>query len=880
MAKVTLTHLRCEYQSNPLGLEDASPRLSWRLEASDRGVSQSAYQVMVASTEALLAADQADVWDSGRVKSSQNVHVDYAGRKLASRRRYYWKVRIWDQAGQGSPWSEMAFWEMGLTGRGDWKAQWIGGNFPSDPANSIRCPYLRKGFALGGQVANARVYVSAMGLYELWINGRRVGDDYFTPGWTDYTLRVQYQTYDVTGLLQSGANAVGAILGEGWYCGALTWNKKRAVYGPAPRLLAQLEIEYTDGRKETMVTDDSWKTAEGPILASDIYDGEIYDQRLELSGWSRADFDDRDWASVKLGEPVKAKRVSSASPRVRKIQEIQPVSLAQPAPGTYVFDLGQNMIGWVRLALPVGLPAGTTVTVRHAEALNPDGTLYTTNLRKARCTEVYTLAGGGATTLEPHFTFHGFRYVELTGLPCEPSLDWVTGVVLHSDTRPTGTFECSNALLNQLQSNITWGQKGNFLEVPTDCPQRDERLGWTGDAQVFIRTACYNMDVAGFFTKWLTDLEDAQSPGGSFPMVAPDVLAERKGDGGAAWAEAGVICPWTIYLCYGDTRILQRHYKSMARYLKFLETVDWGKRHCFGDWLNHNDYTPHDLIGYAFWAYSAAIMAQVAAILGHKEDAAAYRASFKRIKREFIQEFVTPRGRLASTSQTGFILALQFDLLPEALRPIVARRLVEHLHMRRDHLATGFVGTPYLLDVLSEAGELDMAYKLLLNEDYPSWGYPIRQGATTMWERWDSYHHERGFQDAGMNSFNHYAYGAVGDWMYRRIGGIDLDPKQPGYRHVLVRPTPGGELHWAKASLDAPNGTIACDWKRKGDTFQLNVTVPPNSTATVYVPASKASKVSESGKPVAKVAGVELVEFADGLAVYRVGSGRYCFEAQ
>jgi alpha-L-rhamnosidase len=432
-------------------------------------------------------------------------------------------------------------------------------------------------------------------------------------------------------------------------------------------------------------------------------------------------------------------------------------------------------------------------------------------------------------------------------------------------------------MLNQLQKNITWGQKGNFLEAPTDCPQRDERLGWTGDAQVFIRTACYNMDVSAFFTKWLTDLEDDQSPSGAFPMVAPDVLGACKGDGGPAWAEAGVICPWTIYLCYGDKRVLQRHYKSMARYVEYMNKLDWSKRHCFGDWLNIDDPTPKELIGYAFWTYATAILAEAAGILGNKADAARHRASLKRIKGEFAKEFITPRGRLASLSQTGYVLALQFDLVPRPLKATVLGRLVEHVHSRKDHLATGFVGTPYLLSVLSDGGQWDLAFKLLLNEDYPSWGYPITQGATTMWEHWHSYHHEKGFQNPSMNSFNHYAYGAVGDWMYRNIGGIDADPRQPGYGHVVVRPRPGGGLTWAKAKLLAPNGPVASQWKLEGKVFTLDLVVPPNSTATVYVPAAKASAVTESGLPAAKAPGVKFVEFAQGSAIYKAGSGRYTF---
>ncbi len=817
--------LRCEYFQNPLGIDEPQPRLGWLLE---RGQRQTAFQIVVTGGSGEM------VWDSGKVKSGATTHVSYEGRKLRSRVRYVWRVRVWNENDITSDWSEAAWWEMGLLARLDWKAQWIGTQARAPGDRSHPCPHLRKEFSLRGSIKRARVYVTALGVYELWINGCRIGEDCFTPGWTDYHQRTQYQTYDVAGCLREGSNAIGAILGEGWFCGSIIWQHKRKPYGSPPRLLAQLVIEHGDGRTETIVSDESWKLRTGPILTSDFYHGETYDARKKMDGWSEAGFAERGWETSRKFNPPRITVNASASPRVRRTGEIRPRNISEPLPGAFVFDLSQNMVGWARLA--VDGPAGTTVTLRFAEMLNPDGTIYTASLRAARCTDRYTLRGGGRETYEPKFTFHGFRYVEVTGYPGRPTLDAVTGVVLHSDIPVTGKFECSNAMLNRLQSNIWWGQRGNFLEVPTDCPQRDERLGWTGDAQVFCRTACFNADVAGFFTKWMLDLEDAQSRTGAFPMMAPEMFEGKKGDGGPAWADAGIICPWTIYLCYGDQRILKRSYGAMLRYMDYLETVDCKKRHGFGDWLNIADPTPKDLIGTAFSGHVARLMSRIARVLGKKRDSARFGMRSKRMRAMFHREFVTRNGRLVGDSQTAYILALHFDLLPSSLRPAAVARLVQRIHECNNHLSTGFVGTPYLLDVLTRFGHLDLAYKLLLNEDFPSWGYPIKQGATTMWERWDGWRHDKGFQDDGMNSFNHYAYGAVGDWMYRVILGLDLDEARPGYSHFHVRPTPGRGITWARGSYKSVSGTIEVSWRIKGRAFSMEVIVPCNTTATVRLP--------------------------------------------
>ncbi|MCY2930831.1 MAG: family 78 glycoside hydrolase catalytic domain [Planctomycetota bacterium] len=893
MTRIAPANLRCEYQLNPLGLDERTPRLSWRIDApaSRRGLKQSAYQILVASTADKLLAGEGDLWDSGQVRSDRTTQIEYAGKPLRSRLRAWWTVRAWDETGTPTRWATPAFWEMGLLAPGDWKAQWIGSPFPLDPTAISPCPQLRKAFTLRGPVARARLYASALGVYEMWINGRRVGEDCLTPGWTDYAIRIPYQTYDVTPLLHAGENALGGVLADGWYAGFLAWGHVRNLYGSQIQLLAQLEVEYADGTKETLATDRSWKCALGPILGSDFYNGESYDARLEQPGWTRAGFRDAAWKKAKVHPAPAARLVASAAPPVRRIDLLPARTLAQPEKGAFVFDLGQNMVGRVRLTVPAGTRRGTKIVIRHAEVLNPDGTMYTANLRAAKSIDTYVVKGGrGAEVFEPTFAFHGFRYVELRGFSQgkKPSLAAVAGVVMHSDTPPTGSFECSNPMLNQLQHNIVWGQKGNFLEAPTDCPQRDERLGWTGDAQVFVRTACFNMDVAGFFNKWLVDLTDAQSPTGAFPMVAPDVLAKRQGDGGAGWADAGIICPWTVYLAYGDTRVLERHYKAMVKYLAHLAADDVTKRHCFGDWLNQNDPTPNDLIATAFRAWCTQIMIHVAGVLGKKADAARFARTLADVRDTFNREFVTPAGRLTSPSQTGYVLALQFGLLPRHLRPAALARLVRRIGECNDHLSTGFLGTPYLLSVLADNGRLDLAYKLLLNEDFPSWGYPVKHGATTMWERWDGWRHDKGFQDPAMNSFNHYAYGAVGDWMYRTIAGLDLcpspSPSQAGYHHALIRPLPGGGLTHARAALLSPHGLLSTHWRitgrasSLGKTFTLSVVIPPNCTATLHIPST--SPVTESGRPATQSPGVKFLGKQAGATVFQVGSGQYEFKAK
>ena len=682
---------------------------------------------------------------------------------------------------------------------------------------------------------------------------------------------------------------VGAILGDGWYRGNLGFNGQRNVYGKRLALRMQLEIRYRDGRVERVVSDSQWKTATGPILLSDIYGGETYDARRERAGWSSAGYDDRAWTPVVALEPPSSKLRSPESPPVRRVRELRPVAISRAGAET-IFDLGQNFTGWARLK--VRGQAGATVTLRFAEVLNRDGSLYTDNLRRADQTDRYTLKGGAEEIFEPHFTFHGFRYVGVSGLPGPADTATITGVALSSDLPQTGSFETSDSLLNRLQQNIVWGQRSNFLDVPTDCPQRDERLGWTGDAQVFASTAAFNMDVAGFFAKWLGDAAADQHPGGSVTWVIPNVLGgdSTQGAGTAGWSDAAVVVPWTMYLAYGDRGLLERQYPSMRAWVEYERRQAgpdflWQPGWQFGDWLAlHSDdpsypgaTTLTDFIATAHFAHSADLLARAARALGKTDEAARYEKLFQDVRTAFNREFVSASGRVGENTQTAYALAIGFNLLPDSLVPAASERLAAAVRNRGMHLTTGFLGTPLLLPVLSATRHYDVAYALLMQKSYPSWLYPITRGATTMWERWDGIRPDSTFQDAGMNSFNHYAFGAVGSWMYRTIGGIELDPAAPGGKTVRIAPRPGAGLTYARTSLETPYGTVVSSWRADSQRFALAVTVPPNTTAAVTLRDASIDAVREAGRGLRGIPGVRDVQQRGTDVVVTVGSGSYEF---
>lgn len=744
---------------------------------------------------------------------------------------------------------------------------------------SGRLPCLRRGFTLSKPVARARLYATALGVYELSLNGQRIGDHYLAPGWTDYRKRVHYQVFDVTGMLSPGAHALAAMIGPGWFCGRVGLFGISKFYGDAPALIAQLEVVYTDGTTERIVTDGTWRVHAGPLVMADIMRGETCDATHAVAGWQKPGFNDSEWGAAVVRDESRFLQGEIAEP-VRAIAELPARTLSEPAPGRWTFDLGQNMVGVVRLK--VLAPRGTVITIRHGEMLNPDGTLYTANLRGAPCIDTYICAGTGVETWQPRFTFHGFRYVELTGLPSKPELDAVTGIVLSSATPPAGTFECSDPRLNQLSSNIVWGQRGNYLSVPTDCPQRDERMGWMADTQVFVPTAAYNADIAAFMTKWITDVIDAQREDGAHSDVAP--VTRGLSYGTPAWADAGTIVPWLMYQIYGDKRILERSIDSMIRWLEWCRTHSTGllrdrdRGNDYGDWLSINADTPKDVLGTAYFAHSTDLVARSLRVLGRNDEAAKYEQLFADIKAAFNAAYVAPDGRIKGDTQTVYIVGLRFNLLSDANRAKALEYLTKDIASKGNRLSTGFVGVSHLLPVLSDNGCADLAMTLLLQDEFPSWLYSVKHGATTIWERWNGYTPETGpHPDIGMNSFNHYALGSCGQWMFSDVAGIKPHAEAVAFSKLDIRPNFRGPLTSASATYHSIRGTIACSWKRDGERYELKVTIPPNVTALVSMPGGGLAEILESGRPFEQ-AGIGGVRIDYGATTeLQIGSGTYHF---
>lgn len=1077
---------RCEYLVDPLGLDVAAPRFYWAVASGERGQEQSAYQILVSTSKALLDKDQGDQWDSGRVESDETLHVTYAGEPLASETPYYWKVRAWDRSGIPSEWSQAATFTMGLLNQEDWRAKWIEAprgvpdslpkhngfhtkfaenpdepkwviidlgaqrlfdkvqlhparpydyapdtpgflfpvrfridvsdgkdfedfqtvidktckNFPNpgknaplfefegvraryvrlyvtclaerDPGNCAfalaqmrvfdgdtnisqnmrviasdsvggtwspealvngrtkpgagregerhAAPVFRKEFELASKPVRAFLHISALGLYEAEMNGRRVGDHILAPEWTDYDVRVQYQTYDVTSMLDAGKNAIGVTLGDGWYAGriglahvvpnGLLWG----IYGANPKLIARLRVECEDGSEIIIVTDDTWRwTRNGPIRRNDILDGVVYDARKEMPGFSKPGFDDSEWEMATVTSHD-ALLVPQPNEPIRVTKELSSIAMTEPNPGVYIFDLGQNMVG--RSRITARAPEGTVMTVRHGEALNPDGTLYTENLRGPFQINTYTFRGEGAEVFEPPFTYHGFRYVELTGLPERPAGNAVLGRVFHSDSPVVGSFECSDPMLNKLAENILWTQRANLMSLPTDCPQRDERLGWMGDIQVFSQTAIFNMDMAGFFTKWLQDVRDAQALDGRFPDFAPHPFGPNERFSGVpAWGDAGVFVPWRAYENYGDKRMLAEQYEAAKRWIRYVQRENpdliWrnGRHNDYGDWLNGDtlileDYpkkggeVPKEILATAFFARSTQFVSRMAEVLGDDAEAKEYAKLANDIRVAFQREFIDGDGRITGDTQAGYALALHFDLVPEDLHDAAVAHMAEAVQRCGGRISTGIQSTIRLMMQLTWNGHADLAYDLALSRKMPSWGYSIDQGATTIWERWDGYVEGRGFQNPGMNSFNHWALGAVGEWLFRVVGGInpgngDCTKRSvfsgaktglfpffaPAYKQFVIRPYPGGGLTWAKAEYHSIRGPIRTAWRTENGKFTLDVTIPANTTAIVYIPTTDPAAVTESGRPTTEVETIKPFSHEDGCVVFEVGSGEYVFEA-
>ncbi|PTX94370.1 alpha-L-rhamnosidase [Opitutus sp. ER46] len=907
-----VTHLRCEYLVDPLGIDERTPRLSWELESDRRGARQVAYRVRVASTPEKLAAGQPDRWDSGRVETGQTTHVEYAGKPLGSRDTCHWSVEVWDETGATST-SATARWTMGLLDPREWTASWVAADpeiFRRDPQATIPTltepgtPVLfRKEFEITTPVRRATVYATARGVFELRLGGRRIGDDLFAPEWTDYDKRIHYRTYDVTELVRAGPNVLAATLGDGWWTGYVGWQETRARYDNLENsICVQLELELQDGGRVVVGTDASWRCDTGPILSSDFQMGETYDARRERVGWTFAgplaaamSESPWPWLPAKVVAPPAAVLVAQRSEPVRVIESFVPVAMHEQTPGVFIFDLGQNIAGFVQLRL-ANVTAGTRVTLRHGERLNPDGSLYTENLRRAKSTDVYVTRGGLEEVWTPHFTFHGFQYVEVTGLAAI-GVNNLTGCAISSATAPVGQFECSNPEVNRLWLNGVWSQRDNFISVPTDCPQRDERLGWMGDAQVFLRTATCNQDVAAFFTKWMTDVEDAQTTDGIFPDVAPRPREDVRFvgldglGGGAGWADAGVIVPWTMWRVYGDHRIIQRHWRAMVAWLDWVERKNpRGIRehelgNNYGDWLciptdtSFRTQSPmKTFLATAYWADDAVKLARMARVIGREEDARRFDAMAARVRQAFQAEYVRADGQLTVETQTAYVLALTFDLLPPEMRRRAAERLVANIRDLGWHLSTGFIGVSHLNPTLTLAGHADVAYRLLLQDTFPSWLYPVKHGATTIWERWNGWTREDGFFNPQMNSFNHYSLGSIGEWLFRHVAGIELDPEVPGYERFVLRPYVNPVLAHARASYRTMHGEIVSEWKLDGWRLTWNVRIPANTLARVVFPSPPGAGVTENNAPLETSPGISDVRRDGDTLTCLAAGGSYAFE--
>ena len=849
--------LRVEYLKNPLGVDVLRPRFSWIPTHAERGEKQTAYQILVSKTPEVKTGE---VWDSGRVESSQSVNVPYGGLPLAGRQRYYWKVRYWDSANRASPYSEAAFFETGLLSKDDWKGKWIGGG-----------GQLRKQFTIKGAPLRARVYISGLGYYELRINGRKVGDHVLDPGWTTYERRVLYAVYDVTDYLRPGQNVIAVMLGQGWFANR--------------GLLVQMNIEMQGAEKPVeVVSDATWKTQDGPIVSDSVYNGETYDARLETPGWDSPGFDDSAWRPAEiLNNPPKGEMSAQLMPPIRKIQTITPPTMTNPRPGMYVFDLGQNISGWVRLRVRGW--RGAQVRIRHAELLYPDGTLNTENLRSARATDTYILKGADEEIYEPRFTYHGFRYVEVTGLPGPPRPGDLVGVVVHTDVAPTGAFAASNPLLNQIQRLVHWGIRTNLHSIPTDCNQRDERMGWLADAHLAAESAIYNFDMAAFYTNFLRNIRDVQASDGSITDTVPYRGGRRPAD--PAWGAAYPLLVWYMYLYYGDRQILEQHYEGIKAWTEFLRSraregiIPY---YYYADWVATNR-TPGDLVSTFYYCYSADILMRAAMILGRTEDAVTYQKLGASIREAFHRSYFNPySGNYATGSQTSILLPLFLDMTPENFRATAFADLVSDIvYTNNVHLTTGIIGTKYLFPLLTRMGRADLAYDLATQTSYPSWGYMIANGATTLWELWQLR------TGPSMNSHNHPMFGSIGAWLFSALAGINPDPVKPGFEKIRIEPEVVRDLSWSSASLESIRGLVSSSWTREGDRFRLEVVVPPGSEAEIYIPKLRRQQltVRESGKVVwandayqAGVAGITGARQTDRAVIISTGAGRYVFESE
>jgi alpha-L-rhamnosidase len=919
-ASLEVTGLTCEYLVEPLSVDTAHPRLAWKIRQSEtakKGQVQTAYQILVASSPEKLEAGEGDLWDTGKLKSSRSVQVVYEGDEPEAMQRCWWKVRVWNNHGEVTPWSKPAMYGRGIT---QWTGKWIG----DQPDTELRkykeyvaahhnkedfdaqywmnppcppSPLLRKNFDVKSRIKKATLYASALGYYEMWLNGERIGTQLQAPEWTNYEDNVQYQTYDLTGQVKNGENVLAATLADGWATGrmgGIKWMRSfphRGFYALDRRLIAQLVLELEDGATRMVSTDGTWKiNPDGYIRMADNFLGETIDAGKIPDGWTNTGFDDSNWSNAYVDKEEKRNLTAQKNEPIRVHTELKPVKI-RVWKDKYIVDFGQNIAG--HCALKIKGKKGQTVSIRHGEWINPDGSIYTQSLGYAKSTDTFILSGG-EDYFDPSFTYHGFQYAEVSGLAGLLTADMITAKAVSSDPAISGTFECSNPHLNKLYENIVWTQRNNMFSVLHDNPSRDERTGATGDVQIFSQAAIFNMNMGAFFTKFVSDEKDVASNGQFFSMI-PSLRHKGFWEGwiGApGWCEAGLIVPWRMYENYADTRALESLYAEMKRHVDATLSENpgliWKVRHNHnGDWLNANTLsnpldatyrtdrgsTPDDVFATAFFAYSSRLLAKIAAVLNHPDDVRKYDRLADDIKAKFIREYVGTDGEVEGNTQGAYSLALYYDLIPRELREKAFGHLVECIEEYDYRLSTGFISTPMMMQLLVDFGRTDIAYRLLESTRFPSWLYPVTLGATTVWERWDAFVPGRGFQSAGMNSLDHVAFGAVSEWMFRHILGINPDINYPGYEHFTIHPRPGGTLTYAKGSYNSIRGEIASAWKMENGMFTLQVAIPANTTATVVLPTSNPDAIFPQDGGTEKLCPVVV----GNETAIELGSGKYTF---
>jgi alpha-L-rhamnosidase len=891
---VKVTHLRCEYKVNPLGVDIAKPRFGWVSESNRRVVMQTAYQIIVSSNRKNLDDNVPDIWDSQKVSSDQSIQIAYNGKPLESNRTYFWKVKIWDQNNQPYT-SDSAFWTTGLLHESDWKAKWIGldravgTDDPQKLHPVLSARMLRHEFTLEKKVKRATAFISGLGLFEFYLNGEKIGDQVLAPGLTQYNKRAFYQTFDVTRYLLVNNNAIGVMLGNGRFFGPRAGANEQTVTFGFPKMICQLEVQYEDGTSKTIVSDESWKlTADGPVRNNNEYDGERYDARMELENWNKTGYNDATWLNAQLVEKPCEKLVAQPNEPIRIMDEISPVSMKKIGPDTFIFDMGQNMVGWVELS--VKGKKGDKVALRFAETLKADSSLFVANLRTAEVTDTYILRGEGEEKWQPRFTYHGFRYVEMTGYPGTPTRSSIRGKVIHDALDVAGSFACSNPLINRIYKNACWGVRGNYRSMPTDCPQRDERQGWLGDRSAECTGESYLFNISSLYNKWVTDMNDAQLPNGSLPDVAPAYWPLYSDN--TTWPGTFLFASDMLYTQYGDKRIIEANYPAMQKWVDHMsQYVKNGImiRDTYGDWcvppedlklINSSDplrITSADFIGTAYFQYELNLMKKFALLLGKEKDAETYSTNAEEMKVAFNQHFLDKKEvRYSNNTCTANILALAMGLVPAEYKDKITDNLLQKiLSENAGHVGNGIVGGQWLMRTLTSTGHPDVAYTLASQNTYPGWGYMVEHGATTIWELWNGDH-----GDPGMNSGNHVML--LGDliiWYYENLAGIKADPDMPAFKHVIMKPVVPGGLTNVDASYESVYGKITSKWKNETNKFTWEITIPANTSATVYIPTIGKEEVNEGHGHASKAEGVQFVRWEGNLAVFEIKSGSYSFSS-